>query len=164
MGSRSGIFSSLRGLSGGVSLDPAPTALTVEWKRCTNPTQYASIDEVAKTGSNSPTWEPFDASQKQTLTAGKFWFRGTFTLNADQVNCILDVPTVSKAKTVLYFNGHRRDDRFLSGPKMLLAGQNTFVLQVQAVGASPSQTSPFRYGTTRLSVKSHGISTPDWRI
>ena len=128
-----------RGLWGGVSDEKAPTPVPVAWKRWNKPARDANPDEIAKPDYDDSAWQAVDPG---TLTGeihaerNNNWFRGTFTLTPAQVDSLLESPvfgTAGKpARTFVYVNGQRLDDRTVDGSKILVAGKNTVLVEIQS--------------------------------
>ena len=124
-----------RGLWSGVSEDRAATPLTVAWKHWTQAKRDADPDAIARPDYDDSTWQAVDPATlaaKLTAARGNNWYRGTFTLTPAQVDSVFDCPTFGRAQTVVYLNGKRLDDRDVDASKILVAGKNTVLVEVQS--------------------------------
>ncbi len=136
-----------RGIWGGISYDKASTPLPVTWKKGENVATDADPDDLAKPDYNDSAWSSVDASSiagEIQLPHGNSWYRGTFNLTPDQADSILEAPGFSStkrdarhnlpppAKTICYINGHLLDERVQDSAKILVAGKNTILLEMQS--------------------------------
>ncbi len=127
-----------RGLWGGVSADEAPTQLKVVWKKWNAPYRNMSADDVAKPDYDDSTWDVVDPAITD-IAKGNAWYRGRFTLSADQVNSMIELPQFGLQKgkkalaiTISYLNGHFVEERVQDVSKILHAGENTVLLEIQS--------------------------------
>ena len=128
-----------RGLWGGVSDAKAPTPVPVAWKRWREAKRDANPDEVAKPDYDDSAWQAVDPASltgKIHADRGNNWYRGTFTITPAQVDSLLEGPVfgpaAKPARTVVYLNGNLLEDRTVEASKLLVAGKNTVLVEIQS--------------------------------
>ena len=145
LSSTPGDMKSARGLWGGVSTDQAATPVTVAWKQWNKAPRDADPAAIGKPGYDDSTWPAFDADSAPTTThRGNAWFRGSFNIDPGQVDSMLETPLFmlppvrgqksppQPAKTIVYVNGQLLGDRVQDVSKILIAGKNTVMIEIQS--------------------------------
>ena len=132
-----------RGLWGGVSTDQAPAQLKVMWKKWNEPPRVISEDDLAKPTYDDSTWTAVGPAVTD-LGRGNSLYRGKFTLTADQVDSMIELPkfappkpirgqkTPTSANTIFYLNGHLLEEKTQDVSTFLHAGENTVFLEIQS--------------------------------
>jgi len=107
----------------------------VSWKQWAGSGNPGNPEDVAKTGYDDSAWKQLEStasSKKTQVGKGSTWFRGTLTVAANQVDSILQGPAFGGAQTSLYLNGRRLSSPSQDVSKLLVAGKNTLLVQIQS--------------------------------
>ena len=135
-----------RGVWGGVSADAAPHPIDVSWKKWDKATQGADPAALAQPGYDDTAWLDVAPSELGLeTTRGSSWFRGTFNVEPDEVDSMIETPhfdpppptmpqktTAAPAKTVVYLNGRLLGDQVVDASKLLVPGKNTVLVEIQS--------------------------------
>jgi beta-galactosidase len=134
-----------RGLWGGVSTDASAAPLAVAWKKWDHPPRDAVTDEIAKPEYDDSGWTAVEpAGINLHLARGDTWYRCTFQLSADQVDSMIEAPSLALPRTsappkgwqppkiILYLNGHLIGERIQDASSILHAGKNSVLLELQS--------------------------------
>jgi beta-galactosidase len=126
-----------RGLWGGVSTDPAPATPDVTWQQWTGRGDPGDPASLAQPTYDDSSWKLVGsgtASQSIQVNRGATWFRGTFTVDAGQLDSSLEGPTFDEpqgdAQTATYLNGKPLvSSSSQSALGVLVAGSNTLLVR-----------------------------------
>jgi beta-galactosidase len=125
-----------RGLWGGVSTDASAARADVAWKKWNGAGDPGKPNDVAGPDYNDSSWQSVDpnsASQQMRISRGASWFRGTFSVASADLDSSLQLAGFGgDAPTTLYLNGRRLDSIAGDVSGLLVAGQNTLLLEVQS--------------------------------
>jgi beta-galactosidase len=157
-----------RGVWGGVSAEAASTPVDVSWKKWDKATTGADPALLAKPDYDDSTWTAVDPAAAVTTARGDSWYRGTFKVSPDQVDSILKTPPYfdpppppkgkragDPAQIIVYLNGQLLPDHAVDASKLLVAGKNTVLIDVQSLqggdsgrlGLSLCHNSPLAHAT-----------------
>jgi hypothetical protein len=128
-----------------VTSDQVATPLAIIWKKGVKVARDANPDDLAKADYDDSSWEGVELSTPALqMPQGNSWYRGTFTLQPDQVDSMLETPLFASSKKdgrgnfpaparcYCYINGHLLDERVQDASQYLVAGKNTVLLEIQS--------------------------------
>jgi len=124
-----------RGVWGGVSTDASPTQPDVAWKRWSGRGSPGDASDLARPDYNDSSWQSVDAGASRRgmrLDKGASWFRGTFNLDAPDIDSSVQVPGFGNAQVSVYVNGRLLPSSAGNAAGILVAGQNTILIQAQS--------------------------------
>jgi len=130
-----------RGLWGGVSTEPA-IAVDAAWKEWTGPGDPGTPEAVSAAGYDDSAW----AKAISRLHRGTAWFRGTFSVGANQTESSLGItgfrPDTERAWLAVYLNGRRLRSASQNVTGLLAAGTNTVLVQERIMDARGASVRP----------------------
>jgi beta-galactosidase len=124
-----------RGLWGSVSTEKNAEKPGMTWKKWNGSGNPGNPEDLSKPDYDDSTWQPLDestVSQKVQIDKGSARFRGNFNLTAGQIDSAIDVSTISGNQCALYLNGHRLTSHTQDASKLLVAGRNSLLLQIES--------------------------------
>ena len=132
-----------RGLRGGVSTEPA-IVMAASWKQWTGLGDPGTPEAVSGAGYDDSAWKQMTASAR--LNRGTAWFRGTFSVGANQTGSSLAItgfrPDSEHAWLAVYLNGRRLRSASQNVAGLLTVGTNTVLVQERVTDARGASVKP----------------------